>query len=566
MELNVSIFGSSPNRRNVRGKLTDNNDMKNLHNALFLFFSLLSINSFGQTWNWATQSTGSTTTGLNLPNDIVIDNDKNSYVVGQFDSPLIFGAVTLSPTLKNIFVAKFDSLGTCVWAKKAGAFAVSSGMSITIDQNQDLIICGSFYSSANFDTTTITSNGQSDIFIAKINSSGVWQWVKSYGGGSYDSGNQISTDINNNIYLTGTSVGTFMLDTCQINGLGGYDAFVARFSSSGTCLWVKNTLGIGNEKGTCITVSPNGTVYVGGVYSGDPIVFSDTLNSIGQIDEYDFISKLDSNGYSGWSKQLSCGAVNNMFGINGLVSDKSDNVYFTGNFAYNCQLDTFLFVDPPTALRNSYIAKLDSASNVLWAKKGSGPTNNWGSAIFVDENNYCFVTGLYTDSLNFYDCASNNIGKNGYIVKLDSLGNCMCIDDVDNLYPSSIYVNPNTFWLTGYFSNTATFGGYTLTTSNSAEIFVSNSTICPVFMSVFESNQISENLLLYPNPSSTSISINFKSTDQYVIEIYSSFGQLAIRRTIKSTDTININELMNGIYFVKIFNDQTFNSATLIKQ
>lgn len=541
--------------------------MKNLHRTLFLFYaSLLSINSFGQTWNWATQSTGSTTSGLNLPNDIVIDNDKNSYVVGQFDSPLIFGSVTLSPTLNNIFVAKFDSIGTCIWAKKAGAFATSSAMSITIDQNQDLIICGSFYSTANFDTTTIISNGQSDIFIAKINSSGVWQWVKSFGGSSYDSGNQIFADADNNLYLTGTSVGTFMLDTCQINGIGGYDAFVAKFSTSGTCLWVKNTLGIGNEKGTCITVSPSGTIYIGGVYSGDPIVFNDTLNSIGQIDEYDFISKFDSLGNSTWSKQLSCGAVNNMFGINGLTSDNSDNVYFTGNFAYNCQLDTFLFADPPTAIRNSYIAKLDSTSNIIWAKKGSGPTNNWGSAIFVDENNYCYVTGFYTDSINFYDCASVNIGKNGYIIKLDSLGNCMCLDDVENLYPSSIFVNPYNFWLTGNFINTATFGAYSLTTSNSAEAFVSNSTICPIFMSAFSQNQVENELLIYPNPSSASINVNFKNSDQCVIEIYNSFGQLTIRKTVKSNEQININELMVGVYFVKIFNDQILYSTTLIRQ
>jgi hypothetical protein len=176
--------------------------MKNIYRIFFLFYiSASPLNSIAQTWNWAKQSTGTSTTGYNLPYDIVIDANKNSYVVGQFNSPLVFGSVTLSPSLKNIFVAKFDSLGTCLWASKAGAFNVSGGTSIAIDQNGDLIICGEFYGTANFGTFTINSNGNSDIFIAKIDNNGTWQWVKSYGGSSYDYGSQITSDINNNIYL-----------------------------------------------------------------------------------------------------------------------------------------------------------------------------------------------------------------------------------------------------------------------------------------------------------------------------------------------------------------------------
>src|ERR1700741_2339135 len=279
---------------------------------IFVFLLLfMTINSYGQVWNWAIQSIDSHNTGYNLTADIIVDSSKNSYIVGQFDSPLNFGTIHLVPYLKDIFVAKFDSLGTCMWAKDAGAFNVSDGTSIAIDENQDLIITGLYYGSANFDTFTINSNGESDIFIAKINSNGVWQWVKSYGGGSYDMGLKVTTDLHNNIYLTGISVDAFAFDTCHISSLGGYDAFVAKFTTSGQCIWAKNTIGAGNEEGTCISISPLGSIYVGGVYSGNPIIFGDTLNAIGQIDQYDFISKLDTNGNGIWTKQLSCGAINN---------------------------------------------------------------------------------------------------------------------------------------------------------------------------------------------------------------------------------------------------------------
>ncbi len=541
--------------------------MKKTYRILFLFYIFISpIHSIGQTWNWAKQSTGSSTTGYNLPSDIVLDANKNSYVVGQFDSPLAFGSVTLSPTLKNIFVAKFDSLGTCLWASKAGAFNVSGGNSITIDQNGDLIICGSFYGTANFGTFTINSNGNSDMFIAKIDNGGTWQWVKSYGGSSYDYGSQITSDINNNIYLAGVSVGTFMFDTCQVNGLGGYDAFLGKFDSSGQCIWVKNTLGIGNEKGTCISISTLGTIYLGGVYSGDPIVFGDTLNSIGQMDEYDFISKFDTTGNKIWTKQLSCGAMNNMSGISSIATDNNDNVYFTGNFAYSCTLDAFVFNAPTTAVRNSYIAKLDSSSNVVWAKKGLGPTNNWGSAIFVDSEDYSYVTGFYTDTVNFSDCSSINTGGNGYMIKLDSLGNCMCINNVKNITPSSIVVDSSNIWLTGFFSNTALFGTYTLSTANPTEIFVANSTICPVYTGISDLSKFENNFLIYPNPSREFFNIQNIECEKFKVEIFNSFGQLVDGENINKSEQINISKLKQGIYYVKVFCDKKYESRILIKQ
>lgn len=301
-----------------------------------------------------------------------------------------------------------------------------------------------------------------------------------------------------------------------------------------------------------------GSIFIGGVYSGDPIVFGDTLNSIGQDDEYNFISKIDTSGNDIWTKQLSCGAMNNMSGLSSIAADNYDNVYFTGNFAYSCLLDTFSYSAPSTAVRNSYIGKLDSSSNVIWAKKGDGPTNNWGSSIFVDANNYCYVAGYYTDSL-IYDCNSVSAGANGYIMKLDSLGGCICLDNVKNINPSSILVNMNNIWLTGYFMDTAVFGGTVLITSNNTEIFIANSTSCAdLATETIEHDCSKSTCLVYPNPFSDNTTFVIQSDKLnkiYFFELTDILGKKVKSKNGISEKQFEIsrNGLENGIYFYKIY-------------
>ena len=520
---------------------------------IFCFLYASSLPALAQTWNWVTTSTGLTTNGYNSASDIILDANKNSYVVGQFDSQLIFGSVSLNSASQVIFIAKFDSTGTCLWAKKADAYTAYSGVSITLDYNQDLIITGLYYSSASFDTITINSTGMSDVFIAKISSTGQWKWAKSYGGSSYDQGRQIDVDTNNNIYVTGTSVGTVVFDSLQVSGLGGYDVFVGKFTPSGKCLWVKNSAGSGNEKGTCLSVSEAGNLYVGGVYNGTPNIFGTALNNIGQNDEYDFISKLDLNGNSIWNKQLSCGAINNVYGLQSISTDINDNLYITGNYAYSCLLDTFNFAIASNAVRNSYIAKLNPSGDVVWAKKGNGPVNSGGSSIYIDVNRNCYVSGSYTDSLNYGDCSLINLGSNGYLIKLDSLGHCLCLNNLSQTNPV-ITGNNNDLWMTGYFMNSTNFGTQIVTSSNHTEVFIVNATIDCFTITDIKTNKIvrDSKISISPNPFKDKVIVFANGTTQN-IQVFNTLGSIIYTTNPENEITeIDLSNQSSGVYFVRI--------------
>ena len=524
--------------------------MKKIY-CLFCFLYLSSL-SYSQQWNWAISSTGTTTTGYNSASDVVLDSAKNAYVVGNFDAPLIFGSLVLLPNNFGVFVAKFDSTGTCLWAKKADAYTSYAGPSIALDSNQDLVITGMYYYSASFDTMTINSNGMSDIFIAKISSIGQWKWAKSFGGTSYDQGRDIKVDLNNNIYVTGVSAGTVVFDSLQVNGLGGYDAFIAKLNPNGKCIWAKNTLGSGNEKGTCIAVSSAGSLYMGGVYSGTPSVFGTSFNAVGQNDEYDFVSKLDLNGNYIWSKQLNCGAINNASGLQSINTDNLDNVYITGHYAYSCLLDTFNFAIVSNAVRNSYIAKLDPNLNVLWAKKGAGPVNNGGASIFLDSHKNCYVSGSYTDSLNYGDCALVNSGSNGYLIKLDSLGHCSCLNNITQAL-SVITGNDNNLWMTGYYVTSTTFGSQTFTTSNHTEAFLANVTInCSELTAINETENLDFKLTVYPNPFVDKLKIKQSKKINISLQIFNSLGVIIYQyKNVSTNHEIDLSNQPSGIYFIR---------------
>ncbi len=125
---------------------------------------------------WAKRAGG---TGFDQVRGIAIDAAGNSYVTGLFVVSAVFGPgeaneTTLTSTGSNdIFVAKYNRLGTLEWAKRAGGTTQDDGNAIAIDVVGNSFVTGFFTSSTVFgpgeiNETTLTSAGSLDIFVAKL--------------------------------------------------------------------------------------------------------------------------------------------------------------------------------------------------------------------------------------------------------------------------------------------------------------------------------------------------------------------------------------------------------------
>ena len=442
--------------------------MKKTFLVVLLLLSCVFIFAQLNPWLWATKAGG--TSGDN-GYCIAADASGNSYVTGGFEGTATFGSTTLTSNgEEDIFIAKLDSSGNWLWAKKAGGTASDWGNGIAVDASGHSYITGRFQGSAIFGSTTLTSSGNWEIFIAKLDRRGNWLWAKKAGGIYEDSGSSIAVDASGNSYVTGGFEGTATFGFITLLSDVYKDIFVAKLDSSGNWLWAKKAGGTGPDSGSDIAVDASGNSYVIGHFSGFATFGSITLLSYGNNNI--FISKLDGSGNWLWAKNT--GSNGNDCGWS-IAVDTGGNSYVTGFFSDSATFGS-------TTLTSSgecdiFIAKLDRRGNWLWAIKAGGTGSDIGFCIAVDASGNSYVTGGFEGAATFGSITLISNGDSDiFIAKLDSSGNWLWATktggtDTVVSYGIAFDASGNNY-VTGFFYRTATFGPTTLTSSGSADIFV----------------------------------------------------------------------------------------------
>jgi hypothetical protein len=210
------------------------------------------------------------------------------------------------------------------------------------------------------------SNGFYDLFIAKLSSSGTWQWVVKAGGpGGYDFGSGIAVDSSGNAYVTGAFQETATFGSTNLVSNGGYDTFITKLSSSGSWQWAVNVGDPdGSALGSGIAVDSSGNAYVTGIFAETATFGSTSLVSNGFYDL--FIAKLSSSG--NWQWAVNVGGPDGYAGASGIAVDSSGNAYVTGSFEETATFGSTSLVSNGGG--EIFIAKLnlpnDSVSSSPW--------------------------------------------------------------------------------------------------------------------------------------------------------------------------------------------------------
>jgi hypothetical protein len=275
--------------------------------------------------------------GNNYAYGVGTDGLGNIYVTGGFTSTANFGGTMITSNGNlDIFIVKFDINGNVLWVQKAGGTSSEIGFSIAVNGAGDVYICGSFLTTASFNTSPIatiqTSAGQQDIFIAKYNNSGICQWAKRAGGPNFDESSGIAIDGMGNAYIVGEFFGTANFGLNSVNSTTSPNSFIAKYNSSGVEQWVRGTTGSGC-KSRHIVIDATGNAYVTGHFFNQTTFGTlPILNSAGVEDV--FIAKYNSSGLEQWVQRA--GGTGNDRGFS-ITVDALGNVYTVGFYTPSAQ-------------------------------------------------------------------------------------------------------------------------------------------------------------------------------------------------------------------------------------
>lgn len=236
-----------------------------------LFVAKLTDAGNTASFTWAQRAGG---TGDDVAASLAVSGT-SVYVAGFFDGHTAdFGSTRLTNAGNtNVFVAKLTDAGSTssfTWAQQAGGAGTTQLNALAVSGTSLYITGALFTPDPNlFGTTTLTSVGESDVFVAKLTDSGntgEFTWAQRAGGTGEDVGTSLAIK-GASVYVGGaytSAAATFGTNT--LSSAGDFDVFVAKLTdsgSSGAFMWAQGAGGSGADYGDAVGVTGT-SVYVAG--------------------------------------------------------------------------------------------------------------------------------------------------------------------------------------------------------------------------------------------------------------------------------------------------------------
>ncbi len=292
---------------------------------------------------WATYYGGSNEECFN---SVTTDNTGNLILVGWTDSPNfpVMDAGTFYQGTKganeDAMIVKFSPTEERLWATFYGGNHEDWAYSVTVDESGNIFVSGETVSGnfPVFDAGTFYQgalNGDEDVFILKFDNDGNRLWATFYGGDHKEGGHSIAHDASGNIFVTGytdsddfpkLNAGTFYQATIG----GNVDAFILKFSNTGTRLWATYYGGTLDEAGNSITSDDAGNIFITGDTRSTnfPTYDAGTYYQPAMAGDTDlFVLKFANTGTRLWATYY--GGTGSDYG-HSIVTDIYDQIYIGG--------------------------------------------------------------------------------------------------------------------------------------------------------------------------------------------------------------------------------------------
>jgi hypothetical protein len=344
-----------------------------------------------------------------MANAIAVDASGNIYLTGKFDSPAVFGSLTL--TSGNIFLVKYDTNGNVIWAKSTGTSKTDIAYTVKVDASGNVYIAGLFASNPIiFGHITLTNQGGSclggcqDIFVAKYDENGNVLWAKSAGGTAGDYANSVVVDASGNVYIAGgfySSTLNFGNITLTRNNKGVLnsapgDLFLAKYDINGNVLWAKNAGGNNDDYVLSAAVDGSGNIYIAGSFKSQTLTLgANILKKANHAPAFSniFLAKYNTVGDVLWAKCAGGKAIDE---ANSIAVDASGNIYMAGSFySPSITFGTNTLKNARSGFSDIFLSKYDTNGNVLWAENVGEKNFDFANSVVLDASDNIYLTGKF---------------------------------------------------------------------------------------------------------------------------------------------------------------------------
>ncbi|MEZ4721395.1 MAG: SBBP repeat-containing protein [Flavobacteriales bacterium] len=493
----------------------------------------------------------------------------------------------------DMFVLQLDSSGALDWVKPLGGTSFDDIYDLWVDDEKNIYHTGTFSDSVDFDPDTATyaliAAGNLDYYVQKMSPSGKHLWASGFGSAYSEYANAIVTGSDHSVYTTGIfrstidfdpDTSTFELTSGAIYQDGFVHKLIQCYSSSqisvlecdsfiapsGQIFYTSGTyedvipnaagcdsiitihLTIGANEGTdSIGVCSSYTWPLNGqTYTATGVYTAITTNSNG-CDSTVTLKLTINDDPINTQIEHACGSYT--WPVNG-VSYSASGVY-SESFTNVLGCDSSFILDLTIGQNNSQTVSISACNSYLWAATGLEYTNSGTYTTTVTNASGCdssvtldlTVTSIDTSVSHISNTLSANQAGAAYL----------WLDCWDEYEPIA--------WATSQTFNPGSSGYFAVEISMSECVDTSN---CHFFSVVGIGGEYAENAFrVYPNPTPDMLYLSIPHQEIFKTIIYDVSGNQVM---INSNSTsLDVSNLLPGIYSVQISTKTSFLSATFVK-
>lgn len=355
-------------------------------------------------------------------NDAAVEPAKTCVLTasGTASTGMVFETMSRTVTINSDDAGSTDGVWPAFsWAVSgiSTTAVTATAQAVARDASGNVYVTGNFTGAIDFDPGPLskskTSAGSNDIFVAKYNASGDFQWVQRIGSTSSDVGRAIAVDGSGNVYVTGEFKGTVdfnpsSTDTANLKASGtAADIFVLKLTTAGVYQWAKRMGGTQDDDAKGVTLDNAGNVVVTGYFQGKAYFnpANPTGNFLESAGSYDiFVAKYSAAlGVFGWAKRM--GGTGGDIGYDVTVDDSGNVVatgYFTGTVGFNPASTSVAYnLASSAGSSDVFVLKLSASGSYVSAFRLGSTGSDVGYGVKTDASGNLYLAGKFSNTVNF---------------------------------------------------------------------------------------------------------------------------------------------------------------------